>query len=53
MIAVLMKLEMSTPQKVKIYSVGMLLGLSRYFAITAMMIARITLVMAETTEAAI
>ena len=53
MMPVLMKLEMRTPQKMKEYSLGIELGRSKYLAMRAMMMAKKTLVMAETTEAPI
>ena len=53
MIPVLIKLEISTPQKMKAYSLGIELGLSRYLAIAMIRIARITLDTADTIEAPI
>ena len=53
MTPVLKKLERSTPQKMNEYSFGTELGLSKYLAIRAIMMARTTLEIAETIEAPI
>jgi hypothetical protein len=50
-IPVLMKFEISTPQKIKTYYLGILLGLSKYLAITLIIIPKMTLVIEETTDA--
>jgi len=48
-----MKLEISTPQKINPYYLGIELGLRRYLAITVIKIPRITLVIEERIDAAI
>ena len=50
---VLIKLDRRTPQKVKTYSLGTLTGRNKYLAMTIIIMARITLVAADITEAAI
>lgn len=52
MIPVFIKFDSKTPQKMNMYSFGMLLGRNRYFEMTVIMIPRITLVTEDTTEAA-
>lgn len=52
-IQVLIKLEISEPQKINKYSLGILFGLNKYLAITAIMIPRMTFVTEEITEAEI
>jgi len=52
-IHVLMKLEISEPQKINKYSLGILLGLNKYLAITAIIIPRMTFVTEDITEAEI
>jgi F0F1-type ATP synthase assembly protein I len=48
---VLIKLEINEPQKTNKYSLGILFGLNRYLAITAIIIPRITFVTEDITEA--
>lgn len=47
----LMKFEINEPQKINKYSLGILFGLSKYLAMTAIMIPRMTLEIEEITEA--